>query len=265
MPSLQSEARELIQAALDHLEESKTTSVLSSPEDYLDFRSWAQRTAAPRKKPEIALPLPVEQKSAPREIEKPAPPVQKKKEEPTLPEPPKAEPPLALEKPPILEDAFLDVRKLWAKIQPNAPILEELPSDEIAKKIAERWKTKNAVAEISILSYHEPPLQKALLEQIGGAINTLLAPAQIIQAEPIEKEKQWETFLSTESLKLTIACDYTLWQLGDLMQYYRENPTQKTRKLGAVPVFLLPDLSLYLKDPLLKRSLWKALCQTISS
>lgn len=260
MPSLQSEARELIQATLDLLEECKKTSVLASEQDYSDFRSWAKRSEAPPKKAEIVPPKPLE-----KEFPKPAAPLPKKKEEPPLPAPPKIEMPPPEEKPPVLEDPFLDVRKVWGKIQPNVPILEEAPSDEIAKKIAERWKTKNAVAEISILSYHEPPVQKALLEEIAKAINILLAPAQIVQAEPIEKEKQWETFLSTKSLKLMVACDYTLWQLGNLMQHYRENPSQKTRKLGSIPIFLLPDLSLYLKDPLLKRSLWKALCQTISS
>jgi hypothetical protein len=43
------------------------------------------------------------------------------------------------------------------------------------------------------------------------------------------------------------------------MHFYKETPAQGTRTLGNIPLFLLPDLSLYLKDPLLKRSLWKAL------
>jgi hypothetical protein len=65
-------------------------------------------------------------------------------------------------------------------------------------------------------------------------------------------------------LKWVIVCDYSLWQLRGLMQFYKETPAQGTRMLGNVPIFLLPDLSLYLKDPLLKRSLWKALCQKFS-
>jgi hypothetical protein len=48
------------------------------------------------------------------------------------------------------------------------------------------------------------------------------------------------------------------------VQFYKEIPSQGIRTLGKIPLFLLPDLSLYLKDPLLKRSLWKALCQKIS-
>lgn len=271
MPSIHSEVRELIQAVLDHLEEHKGNSLLVSPDDCEEFRRWAQ-TGKPLK---AAPPAPIVKIPEPKKVElthhlpKIVPEAQKLEPTPepikTTTPPVRTAPAPAEEKIPLIEDSFSDLRKIWGKINPNAPLLDELPSDEIAKKLAVRWKTKNTVAAISILSYHEPPAQKALLEQIAKAINTLLEPAQIVQAEPIEKEKQWEVFLAAEPLKLTIACDYTLWQLGGLMQHYRENPTQKTRKLGSVPVFLLPDLSLYLKDPLLKRSLWKALCQTISS
>ena len=185
---------------------------------------------------------------------------------PNRPEPSQNTPVIAVREPPqpAPQESFDDLRKIWNKITAGAPVFEEIPNDEIAKKIANRWKTKNAAAEISILAYQEPPSQRILLEQIAKAIHTILGPARIVQAEPIEKEKQWEAFLSVPHLKLTIACDYTLWQLRGLMHHYREAPSQGTRHLGAVPVFLLPDLSLYLKDPLLKRSLWKALCQTLS-
>lgn len=158
-----------------------------------------------------------------------------------------------------------DVRKVFVQAFPQFPLIDEIPSDAIAIKIAERWKTKNKTAPISILSLHEPPEQRALLEQIAKAIDATLFPARVVNAETIEKEKQWEAFLSAPGLKAAIACDYTLWQLNHLMTFYKENPTQGTRTLGTVPLFLLPDLSLYLKDPLLKRSLWKALCQKLSS
>ncbi|MES2273555.1 MAG: hypothetical protein V4487_05150, partial [Chlamydiota bacterium] len=134
-----------------------------------------------------------------------------------------------------------------------------------ARKIASRWKTKNKTAPISLLSFQEPPEQKALLEQIALALDVCFGPARLIHAETVEKENQWEAFLSVPDLKIAIVCDYSLWQMKGLMHFYKENPTAGTRQLGSTPVFLLPDLSLYLKDPLLKRSLWKALCQKISS
>ncbi len=159
---------------------------------------------------------------------------------------------------------FPAVRNVLSVVAPELAILNDIPSDLIARKIAERWKTKNQTAPISILIFQEPPEQRAFLEQIAKALDTYFGPAKIAYAEGIEKEKQWAAFLSVADLKLILVCDYTLWQLNGLMQFYKETPSQGTRVLGNVPLFLLPDLSLYLKDPLLKRSLWKALCQKLS-
>lgn len=156
------------------------------------------------------------------------------------------------------------VRNILSVVAPELAIINEIPSDATAKKIAERWKTKNQSAPISILLYQEPAEQRALLEQVAKALDVYFGPAKVVYAERIEKEKQWEMFLSVADLKMVIVCDYTLWQLNGLMHFYKETPALGVRTLGNIPLFLLPDLSLYLKDPLLKRSLWKALCQKFS-
>ena len=163
--------------------------------------------------------------------------------------------------PPKAPSDFSTVRRILSVVSPELSILDEIPNDEIAVKISERWKTKNQSAPISILLYQEPPEQKALLEQITTAIDIHFGPAKIVHAEKIEKDKQWGAFLSVADLKMVIVCDYTLWQLNQLMEFYKEVPANRSRVLGKVPLFLLPDLSLYLKDPQLKRSLWNALRQ----
>ena len=157
------------------------------------------------------------------------------------------------------------LKAVFAKIAPQLAIFDEIPNDDLAKKIAQRWKTKNQSAPITLLSFQEIPEQKALLAQIARALDVYFGPARLIDAEPIEKENQWDVLLSVSELKLVICCDYALWQLKALMQHYKETPTQKMRQLKDKPLFLLPDLTLYLKDPMLKRSLWKGLCQTIHS
>ncbi len=48
-----------------------------------------------------------------------------------------------------------------------------------------------------------------------------------------------------------------------MLENYQEIPQKKERTLGGKPLLLLPDPSLYLKDPLLKRSLWAVLCKTL--
>lgn len=160
---------------------------------------------------------------------------------------------------------FREVRNILSIVAPELNIIDEIPNDEIAQKIEMRWKTKNQSAPISILMFQEPNEQRALLEEISRAIDIYFGPAKIVHAEKIEKDKQWGAFLSCENLKMIVVCDYTLWQLNHLLEFYKEVPANRSRVLGKVPLFLLPDLSLYLKDPELKRSLWNALKEKCAS
>ena len=250
----------LIQDALSLLEEESV--IFASPEDILYFRTFAkQKIESPQetkivtqKPPEEPEPPPIPPPSAKQQD-----PIAVKKEEPPPPEW-RSDAPIAIE--PL---NFASLKSVFWKIFPQIALLDEIPDDAIAKKTANRWKTKNQIAPISILYFSEPPKQKALLLEIAKAIDVYFGPARLIDAEAIEKEKQWETFLSSDTLKLVIACDYTLWQLNNLMRHYKEIPSGQTRTLGNIPLLLLPDLSLYLKDPLLKRSLWKAICKAVSA
>lgn len=231
--------------------------VLASPEDANYFRKIKYKIPKKEEKKSESplLSKPVIQQEEPLPSTKP---VSKEQE---VPLPPK---PMAIQ--PIIRPSsdFAGVRQVLSVVAPELTILNEIPTDAIAKKISERWKTKNQSAPISILVYQEPPEQRILLDQVARALDVYFGPAKIVQAEGIEKEKQWGTFLSVADLKMVIVCDYTLWQLNGLMQFYKETPAQGMRVLGNTPLFLLPDLSLYLKDALLKRSLWKALCQKFS-
>lgn len=238
-------------AALIALIKEEGPYILASPEDATYFRNaFRKQEPAPIQKPvEVILPPPPQK---PQVIVAPPPPP---------PPPAEIEPKQELIRPVV---HFSSIRNLLSVVAPELAIIDEIPNDEIAKKLSNRWKTKNQTAPLSVLVYQEPPEQKALLEQIAQALSNYFGPTKIIQAEEIEKEKQWEAFLSVEGLKMVITCDYTLWQLRGLMQFYKETPAQGKRLLGNTPLFLLPDLSLYLKDSLLKRSLWKALCQKCS-
>lgn len=282
---------------LDALREHEPSFVLATPEDANFFRSQVQRvTPVEKPKPEVFLsppPFPLPPKPL-FVTEKPAP----SKSPAFKEEPPLAEPSaptsligkgnsieaiqtpsltnqsreLSRSSPPSFEACsstrpkldFSLVRNLLSVVAPELAILNDIPNDEMARKVSQRWKTKNQTAPISVVCYQEPPEQRALLEGIVTALDVCFGPAKLVYAEAIEKEKQWETFLGVSELKMVIVCDYTLWQLHGLMHFYKEIPSQGVRTLGNVPLFLLPDLSLYLKDPLLKRSLWKALCQKFS-
>jgi len=251
----------------------ETPLILASPEDALYFRSSIKAPAKITTPPPLPVIPIAEVKTTPPPIVETKitpPPVVEIKITPPLPQPtPKA--PTVWITEPIPKPAeknvsgFSQLPRLFQKIAPHISILSDIPNDTNAKKIATRWKTRNQIAPISILSFHEPQKQKELLLEISKAIDVYFGPARLIEADAIEKEKQWDTFLADPSLKCVVACDYTLWQLGDLMRFYKEKSSEQTRTLGNIPLFLLPDLSLYLKDPLLKKSLWKGICHKFSS
>lgn len=250
----------LLDQLIEHIRQSGPY-VLANPEDADYFRALHKKIPPPKAiQPELITPPPIS--PLPIRIEPTPPPSQLSPPIQTAPKPKQIVPESAPEPKPFTD--LSSIRHILSVVAPELAIIPEIPSDALAYKISERWKTKNQSAPISILTFQEPAEQKALLEQIAIALDVSFGPAKIVHAETIEKEKQWDAFLSVDGLKTIIVCDYTLWQLNHLMHFYKETPAQGIRVLGQVPLFLLPDLALYLKDPLLKRSLWKALCQKCS-
>ncbi len=246
MGTLDQEVLELIRAVQNLAPEEEP--FFATAEDCNYFRSIYRALPLPSPQPQVV----VEMKLAPKPVKRETPP--------PPPLVPVVEKTVAAPRAP---DSFDDLRHLFGKIAPQIRIVDNIPSDGAAKMVSERWKTRNLAAPISLLFYQEPPQHRLLLEHLAEALDVVFGNARLIQCASIEKEKQWDAFLSVPGLKTVIICDAALWQLPNLLQFYREVPSHSERFLQNTPVFLLPDLSLYLKDPLLKRSLWKALCQKI--
>ncbi|MDE3055266.1 MAG: hypothetical protein KGI80_01005 [Verrucomicrobiota bacterium] len=145
------------------------------------------------------------------------------------------------------------------KVLPHLAIIEQIPSDAMAKKIANLWKAHALAAPISILFGEEPPQHQFFLKELASALTVYYGEATLVSAEALEKEKEWEHFLTTDSLRFILLSHTTLWQLTGLRSFYKEMPGSGVRLLHKTPLFLLPDLSLYFKDPLLKQTLWGAI------
>jgi hypothetical protein len=252
---LQRETLTLIRSLYSILESQ--SSILASPEDCDYFRAVYRNLKDVKKETPSPPPPP------PVILQAPEPPTVQTPPKPALLPP---EPKPVMEPPPRMPELkFEDIRKILSAAIPELVMMPDIPSDAMAKKMAERWKTKNQSAPISVISFHETGPQHQFLLNLTQAIDVAIGQAKLISAEGIEKDNQWEAFLSVPELKLIIIGDYALWQLPHLLQFYREMPNRSERMLKDTQVMLLPDLTLYLKDPLLKRSLWKALCQKIGS
>ncbi|HLB52146.1 MAG TPA: hypothetical protein VJK48_00345 [Chlamydiales bacterium] len=172
-------------------------------------------------------------------------------------------PPPPIEKKEPAVNRFSSLKEVIAKAIPSLAIFEQIPNDALAKKIATRWKAKNQAAPISLLFFEEPPPYKMFLEELATALEVYFGACSLIQAESIEREKQWDSFLGREELRLIIISDATLWQLPTLRTFYKEVPASSLRFLQKAPLFLLPDPALYFKDSFLKRSLWDVLCKKL--
>ncbi len=143
----------------------------------------------------------------------------------------------------------------------SCPYLEQIPKDTIAKRIKESWKQTQFTPDIPIL--YSGKQYRPFLENIAKAITVRFAPSHVVDIGPLEQQQKWDLFLKAKNLKLIIAPDFILWGAKHLMPYYKEYPQEKKRFIGHVPLLLLPDPSLYLKDPSLKRSLWNVICNSL--
>jgi len=234
--------------------------IAMSQKEYLaiieDTLSHIQQLSPKVKKGEIKIaPLPPPRPKQPLpqlmgkplpQIDQPPPPLKKQESKNVF---------FELDPPPVPRaEANLAVRKILKEIDPELYLHESVPSDHKAKRIKEAWKEKRDTPVIPILFQGQK--HRSFVAKIAKAIDTLYGSCRIVEIEPTKK---WDLFLESENLKLIIAPDSMIFGMKELLPFYQENPQQKTRKLGKIPLLLLPDLSLYFKDPYLKRALWNVI------
>lgn len=147
---------------------------------------------------------------------------------------------------------------------PTFTINEKHPQDQKALKLKDAWKKNHQIPPIVILSFNDE-LHLPFLKNLAKAISHCLAPACVLSAPKIEKEKKWDDLLTSQSLKLIISSDYNLYLLPDGMKYYQNDPKTTQHQLYKTPLLLMSDLSLYLREPQLKPLLWRAICLEFAS
>lgn len=150
------------------------------------------------------------------------------------------------------------LKEVVGQIAPSLRVVEKVPSDEKAKKIAETWKEQQQIAEVTFLLLEEGPKERAFLQELAKAVNIALKPAKLLDGRRLEEEKKWDVFLKTSELKW-IFVSSGLPQWPELLRYYKELPAVGRHFLGEKPLHFLAPISTYFKTPLLKHSLWQKL------
>lgn len=185
------------------------------------------------------------------------------REEPTPKQPPLAKAPSPL-KPLKIDkeiDTLSDISTLFHSSFPHIFVHTDIPSDRKAIAIKTGWKIKSRLIDVPIFSTQEMTPFLPLLHNIAKAISASFAPSKVIHIDTVEKKDVWDTLLDSHYIKLILCPDVILWSSKALMKHYKQQPLKTVQKLGDIDLILLPELSLYLKDPMLKQALWNMLSQ----
>lgn len=164
-----------------------------------------------------------------------------------------------------LSTDFKEIKQLLEKHVPGYEIIDHIPSDQAAQHINTAWQYTQATPSVLILSFHDNEKELTFLHNIARAISICLTPAEVISAHKTEQNKGWETLLKSQTLHLIISNDDGIYTLPELKKHLKEHQRDGKLFLDRVPLLLLPDLSIYLKEPKLKAALWQAILTTLKN
>lgn len=159
---------------------------------------------------------------------------------------------------------FDDLRKLASEHLPQLKLLDAVPDDAIAREMSRAWEKGTTVPQAAILSFNEQGPHQLFLKHVALAAEMMGLTAAVIPAGKIETKKGWEEFLSAPTLRCVIGCGNGIASLPLLEKHRKESAKNGTTLLGTRPLIVLSDISFYLQEPSLKRSLWKSLKDHLS-
>jgi hypothetical protein len=157
-----------------------------------------------------------------------------------------------------------EMKQMVTKILPEVALSSGIPDDAAAKKMAHLYKEQHLTAKVLVLSFGETGPALSFLQNVTKAIDSLLAPAKLIEMRKIERENSWELTLSSPTLQLILAPPFQAWKSISLARFYKENPSSKSHFLKETPLLMMQSTEAYLKNPDLKRELWKMLSSLLS-
>lgn len=246
--------KELIALTKRHLNEEydQDSRIWTNLETYNYFRSLT-----PPPKP-VAEPAPQPQ---PRAAARPPPP---NKEAP-LPEKiqpqPKAQilPPKRHTQEMLKSDDkldFADVRAVLKEVAPQLKIIDAIPNDALAKRIAQSWK--ETLPEVVLIATEATEGQQELLLKIAAAIRSLGYSAGCL-----EGTIDWNELLTAPHLKLILMTEQTMQQCGDLVSKHRYDRQRQRHFLDGRLLCPLPALDKLETAPALKTQLWNTIRQLL--
>jgi hypothetical protein len=232
--------------------------LFSSAEEVEFFRV---KTARQIPAANVPVRAPVSQKPVHKPVQEPIrqPIAKKPLLEPVVAEEKPSPPPVKTER--TATTPFAQIKTSLQRIAPHLSLIDEVPDDMVAKKVASSWKEKIPDVDVVLLACHMDSETLEFLKNLGKAIDTHLAKAKIIPADKLEKEGRWDVFLQKNSFRLIVA-SHGMQELRGLMSFYHAIPSQSQLFLDKIPLLALSEAAVY-KSIDHKASLWKTLCQLL--
>ena len=264
---LQQEYKQLIQDALTFLKKEKKSFCYGAEEEIKRFYSAAivakpfiekKFPKLPEKKKVYTAPVKpkIVKKTDPTTIAKKEKIIEKKII-------PKEEKPKKRLSNPV--DNMQDIKELLQKVAPEVKLYFGPIDDTKAKHLSRLYKYKSQAADISLLIGNEIVEHFRFFKNLSYALNKFFLPSRLVDGKFLERENEWETFLSSKDLKFIIVGESLFKKLKKLQIFFKEDKEKQSFYLKDKELFLLPDISLYLKEPTLKAFLWKTLSMKLKS
>lgn len=151
---------------------------------------------------------------------------------------------------------FSAVRAALKEAASHLKIVEMVPDDSIAKRIAASWK--ETLPEVLIIQEDINDEQQSLLQKICDAIQTLGYSAKVLASDI-----PWESLLTCPHLKLILITQQMLQKYPAIQQKYRYDQSRKRHYLDGILLCPLPSIDKLQQDPESKAQLWQAIRQLL--
>lgn len=147
--------------------------------------------------------------------------------------------------PELKEESYEELLKT---VQAVAPQIKILPAYRATAAVS---------APALLLTFGEKDAEYAFIWHIAQAIRLCLGiPCELIDSELWLQKRPAD-------VKLILAPANKLMAKDSLQQHYREDPKRGKATLAGIPLYLLPDLTLQMRDPKLKAALWASLAAAV--
>ncbi len=148
------------------------------------------------------------------------------------------------------------IQKEMSQIFPQLEIIDKIPEYTGPQPVQNR---ATGLPEVIFLTFSESPEEKEFLKKVADAVTARFCSAAVYSAFHIESKNKWADMFRLKGLRFIVASESGILSMPNLLAYYR----RPQRYLGGLPVLLISDPEVYLRQPELKHSLWQAICTSL--